>query len=330
MVEGMSGRRGQLLLIAGLGIAMTLVVLAIVLNTVIFTQNLATREAVDTRTPVEFTNAVEQGVGGIMVEANHWNTTDYGTLDTAFKEAVTTWAGNATYLAASKGTSADVSLEGTTNGTRVIQESRGAWENQSGTSDWQIATSTERIRRFHVNVSHTDLVSEDDTGLPTSDAFRINVSETSGADNWILYIYENQSDSSRIDATAIRPDGTKTTCSASHAELLIDITEAQINGTSCGFTFADNISSPYNISIENGDRISAKYTFVVNTDHATFSSAHGADYDFPPSYTSPYAVPAIYSADVNVTVERADIEYQRIVTIAPENVPSDERYDVTT
>lgn len=318
------------MLIAGLGLAMTLVVLAVVLNTVIFTQNLATREAVDTRSPVEFTNAVDQGVGGLLVQANHWNTTDYGTLDGAFRQAVTTWAGNSTRLAASKGISAQVTLEGTTNGTRVVQHnSTRPWTDNGtpGASTWVAAASVNDTRRFHANVTRSSLVSHDETGLSGSGVARVVV--TNGS-TWTVYIYRDATDSDRVNVTAVDPSGTKTTCGVTHPQPTIDLTEGAIDGTPCGFSFAENVSSPYQITVENGENVTGRYTFVVDTDYATFTSDNGGHYDLAAPYSSPFAVHAIYAAEMNVSVERSDVTYQRTIPVAPEDLPRDERYNVST
>lgn len=329
MNEGMSGRRGQLLLIAGLGIAMTLVVLAIVLNTVIFTQNLATREAIDTRSPVEFTNAVDEGIGGAMTVSNFWNASGYAALDDAFRRSVSTWAGNATLFSASKGMATDVSLHHTTNGTRIVQPANGTWTSASDSGSWTMATGVEDTRRFHANVSRAGLATNDGTNLGPSDAFRINVSD--GSNTWSLYVYRNTSDANQIDATAIDPTGTATTCSADAAFVELDATDATLNGTDCGFTFAAGVSSPYSISVEHGTSTGARYTLVVDREQSGLLGALPTNtYHDQATGESPFTAPAIYSARMNVTVDRADVTYTRNFTITPDSVPGGETYHVAS
>ena len=329
MDEGMSGRRGQLLLIAGLGIAMTLVVLAIVLNTVIFTQNLATREAVDTRSPVEFTNAVDEGIGGAMTVSNFWNASGYATLDDAFRRSVTTWAGNATRFSASKGMATDARLHATTNGTRVVQPANGTWTSASDSGSWTMATGIGDTRRFHANVSRTSLATNDGTSLGSSDAFRINVSD--GSETWSLYVYRNASDANQVDVTAVDPSGTTTTCSDEAAFVELDVTDATLNGVDCGFAFADGVSSPYTISVEHGTNAGAKYTLVVDRDQSGLLGALPTNtYHGQATEESPFTAPAIYSATMNVTVDRADVTYTRNFTITPDSVPGGEDYHVAS
>lgn len=299
---------------------MTLVVLAIVLNTVIFTQNLATREAVDTRSPVEFTNAVDAGVEGAIVEANYWNATGYDALDAELRRSVSTWAGNATRFSASKGMAADATLLSTSNGTRVIQNTERVWTNESDETAWTMASGVSEIRRFHANISESSLEPADDTGLATSDAFRVEVDN--GTDTWSLYVYENNSN---VEVTAVSPGGAQTTCSTTNDQPTIDITDAAVNGTPCGFTFAENVSGPYDVTVEHGDNAQGRYTFVANQNRTTFDGNVGEHYSASPA---PFFVHAVYSADVRVTVDRSDISYARNVTVAPEDAPVGERYDV--
>jgi len=323
----MSGRRGQLLLIGGLGIAMTLVVLAVVLNTVIFTQNLATREAADSRSPIEFTNAVDGGVGGAIAEANHWNTSSYGDLDTEVSRAVSTWAGNATRFGASKGLVTYVELRSTTHGSRLFQSEERQWTNDTGETSWTMADAVSGTRRFHANLSQASLAQTDSTDLGASNAFRVNVTE--GTDTWSLYVYEPTSGGSdSMNVTAITPAGTTTSCQVSADYAPIDLTEATLDGTDCGFTFAEGVSAPYEITVGNGANAVGRYSVVVDQEQSAFSSSLNASYNDTVS-ENPRAVPAIYSVDLRVETKRADVEYARNLTVAPEDPVVAERYNVS-
>lgn len=323
----MSGRRGQLLLIGGLGIAMTLVVLAVVLNTVIFTQNLATREAVDSRGPIEFTNAADGGIGGAVSEANYWNTSSYADLDAEVAKAVSTWAGNATRFGASKGLVTYVELRSTTHGSRLFQSEARAWTNDTGETAWTMADNVSGTRRFHANLSQADLAQTDSTDLGASSAFRINVTDGSG--NWSLYVYEPTTGGlNSVNVTAVTPGGSMSTCQATDAYANVDITEATLDGSDCGFTFAEGVPAPYQISVENGANAVGRYSVIVDQEQADFSTSLNASYNDTVS-ENPRAVPAIYSVDLHVETERADVEYARNLTVAPKDPVVAERYNVS-
>lgn len=325
----MPGRRGQLLLIAGLGIAVVLVVLAIVLNTVIFTQNLATREAVDTRSPVEFTSAVDHGLGGAMTHANVWTPTNYTTLDDEFRRAVSTWAGNATRFGAMRGLSTDVQLHATRNGTRIVQPANATWTNANDDTDWTMATDVTDARRFHANVSRTSLPVDDGSNLAVSTVFRVTASD--GTDSWTMYVYRNASDTDFVNVTVAHPDGTESTCSADGNHVELDVTDATLDGTDCAFSFASGVSAPYDVTVSEGDAISARYTLVVDREQAPLlgdlpsNTYHGQAIE-----ESPFTAPAIYSAAVNVTADRADVRYTNNFTIVPDRVPGGETYHVAS
>lgn len=304
---------------------MTLVVLAIVLNTVIFTQNLATREAIDSRSSVEFVNAAEHGIGGAIATVNNRNAVDYTTLDDAFRPMVTAWADNVSRLRAGQGVVTSATLYETTNGTRVVQNSSGAWTNASGTSDWTMASGIDNTRRFHANVNRSSLVTNNGVDLPDSNAFRINVSD--GTDTWSFYVYGQTADSDVVEVTAITPTGGTTTCTAESENVTMDLTEGSLNGSECGFDFASGVTPPYTVTVDNGTNAAANYTFVVNQNESTFLAGVPSNtYHSQSSGSSPFTTPAIYSATLNLTVDSADVAYTNNVTIAPETVPGGETY----
>lgn len=305
---------------------MTLVVLAVVLNTVIFTQNLATREAVDARSPVEFVNGAELGIGGAIAEANFWNASGYAAMDAEFRRALTTWAGNASRLRASRGIVATTSLHSTANGTRVVQSSNGTWTSASDAQSWTMANDVGDVRRFNANVSRAGLATDDGADLPTSTAFRVNV--TDGTNTWSLYIYR-LSGTNEVEVTAIAPDGTSTTCSASDPFVGLELTTGTLAGEDCGFTFAQGVNTPFDITVEHGSNIGAKYTLVVDRKLSTVRGGVPTNtYHQQATGESPFLAPALYNATVNITVERADIRYTRNISIEPERPPAGESYQI--
>ena len=69
----MEDSRGQIILVAALAIAVTFVALALIVNTVIFTENLATRETVDGQQAVAFDQSVKETGEALLARAHARN-----------------------------------------------------------------------------------------------------------------------------------------------------------------------------------------------------------------------------------------------------------------
>jgi hypothetical protein len=300
--------RGQLLLVAALGLAVAFVVLALVLNAVVFTENLATQNHGRTDDAVGFQNAVEDGVGGLLVGVNDQNNTDYAELSTALHAGVDRWSSNASLLSASDGRVTETTVASVENGTQVVQAERRTFTNETGVGNWTLATGVEETRRFRMVVSQND----------STNPFRVRVSN--GTDTWTVRVVEAGSDTN----VSVYRDGNRVESwvrSTSTVEL--DLTQGTINGTAvANWTFAEGVSRPYNISYENGDTATGTYGFVVDKPRPDLLADLPADhYSSRASGDYPTTVPAIYSAKVSVSVLRSSLTYETLLEVEPESRP---------
>ncbi|MCG1002692.1 MULTISPECIES: hypothetical protein [Halobacterium] len=297
--------RGQLLLVAGLGLALAFVVLALVLNAVVFTENLATRNHGETDDVVGHERAVEGAVGGLLVQANTYNDTNASTLRAALDDGVATWDANASLLTASGGTVTAAAVADVENGTRVAQSNERNFSNATGAGDWVAARGVGETRRFEAVVTPTG-----------GDPLTVNVSD--GAASWRVEVADEGTDT---NVTAFL-NGTLVATHTEPAETVaVDITDGTVNGTRvANWTFAENVSAPYDVRVANGENAEGRYGFVVDVPNAE---------DSVPSdtYASrdsglPAVAPALYSATVNVTVRDDRVTYETNVSVAPEDSPS--------
>ncbi|MFB6269559.1 MAG: FG-GAP repeat domain-containing protein [Halobacterium sp.] len=307
-------RRGQLLLVAALGLAVAFVVLALVLNAVVFTENLATRNHGQTDDVVGFERAVERGAGGLVAEVNYHENADYETLRDALAADVATWDGNASVLGAAHGRVTAASLAGVENGTQVVQSVRRNFTNATGAPDWTAAAGVNETRRFHavVDPSATD---------------SLTVTVTDGTSSWSVSVAEN---GSWTDVT-VAEDGTQVASYEHPAETVeLDLTQGTVNGTQvANWTFADGVSAPYDVAFRNGDVAEGRYVFVVDRPRTpmlddlpegTYNSRTSGDY--------PTTAPALYSATVDVSVLNDRVSYETSVTAAPGAPPDGVQYDL--
>ncbi|MFB6148450.1 MAG: hypothetical protein ABEJ48_02190 [Halobacteriales archaeon] len=293
--------RGQLILVGGLALAVTFVALALVLNTAIYTENLATRgsDLAGGAAAIEFTDAAVDGIGGAIEPINHNHNDSHETLASNLTTAVDDWSTIAGQHAAFSGRSANVSVAAITNGTRIEQTNRSReFTNASkDATDWTLVEDVEHTREFRMNVS--------DDKLETDGPDAFNVTVTDGTTTWWFNVTE--------DAVFI-DNGTITECSTTGSSAWINVTAGQVNGTECSaMRFAEGISTPYRIEFKNGNNAEGTYTLIV--DNSSLAPSPTGDYET--SGGSPFAEHAIYSTTIRVTVVTDQLRYASNRTVAP-------------
>ncbi|MUV60887.1 hypothetical protein [Halobacterium sp. CBA1126] len=297
--------RGQLLLVAGLGLALAFVVLALVLNAVVFTENLATQNHGQTDDVVGYERAAEAGVGGLLVQANTDDDADHASIQSALAADVGRWDANASLLSASGGTVTAAAVESVDEGTRVAQPDWRSFADASGDPDWTAARGVTETRRFEAVVSPTG-----------GDPLTLNVSD--GPASWRVDVFQNGSNAGFTDVEV--RDGNGEVLAATYVEsdtVAVDVTEGTVNGTRvANWTFAENVSGAYDVSVANGGNAEGRYGFVVDVPDAEDDVA-GGTYEARGD-GSPTAAPALYSATVDLTVRDASVTYETNVTVAPE------------
>jgi hypothetical protein len=94
-VDGVANgrKRGQLIFIGGLSLALTFVALALILNSVIYSENLATRnnDASGGQDAAQFREDVQQGVSDLTDQVNQ-KYTDDTTLNDEIRKGISDWS----------------------------------------------------------------------------------------------------------------------------------------------------------------------------------------------------------------------------------------------
>lgn len=298
----MERSRGQVVLVAALGIAVTFVALALVTNTVIYTQNLATRETVDGVDPVAFQQSTADTAADLLALANTYNAS--GDIDGQFRADVANYSNASAIEAARNGHLATARVVSTSGGTRLYQDQPRTFANESGVADWTLATDVTATRRFELNVTRANL----------SDATPFTVTADDGSATWSATVAGNAT-----TVTLTVDNGTTSTCTVAADTTTVDLTDPALNGTACDApAFAEGVSAPYDVSFANGTEGYGRYVLFVD-DGATPVAANYAA-------TLPDTAPALYGARVHVHVRRPDLEFATNVTVAPEDHPAGESY----
>ncbi len=309
--------RAQIILITGLTLAVLFVAVVLLLNTVIYTENLATRGAdAGGAEAIEFRDGVTEDLAGIL-HREHRNASD-GDVFTEFNASAETYAETVADLRARDGVIADVRVRGSTveDGYFIAQnETESGLRNMtapdSNAADWTVAGNATRTRNFRMTVDHTSLPES------TSGAFTVVADGTTGGTNetWsatltgeaggnLTVTVENATGTTN-ETFAPRPDGNHT----------VDFTAGTVNGEPFDALFwAEAVQTesephpPYNIRYENGDAAEGTYHLVVDNRDG------GADAD---RSSRPYVTEAVYSVKVEVGHRTPELTYRDVIRLAP-------------
>lgn len=317
------GDRGQLLVVASLALALLFVVLALYLNTAIYTENLATRKSdiAGASGATQYQAAATDGVAGTMTYANYHNNSSYADLDESFSTAVGNWSDFVGRHEAVSSRSANVSLVSTTNGTRIVQQPDHNFTNVSDAADWTLAEDA-TVRQFRMNVTRTSLTSSTLGNVLADVVFHVRFDD--GTEVWEVYVYQDGGSEIRVgvvDATTGTEYGP---CRVSQSRAVVDVTGATVGGQECEpLTYLDNLSAPYDVGYNDttdaavGDTVVGEYELFVDRHRTTVDSALGHHYGPEGSSSDPYLTRAIYAAEVEVDYETERIDYGTRVRVAP-------------
>jgi hypothetical protein len=315
--------RGQIILIAAFALAVAFVALALVTNSAIFAENLASRgETSGTADAAAYQYEVRQNIGAAMAYANRYNNSSHSTVETALNKSVLNQSGK---LADQRAVNSRVtSIEGVTvtdEGTIIRQTADRNFTNDTTEEQWSLAKEVGRTRAFTITIANKTSLDS-----PSGNPFRVRVEDHAGTNDthWKINLTHKTTGGDddvllRVDHPAIGPD----TCRVEDVSgpVTVDVTGARLNGTYCGALeyngsastpthYAAGISSPYNISYENGGNINGTYSLVVND--STLGTT--ANYDGVPEMQ---VNDAVYAAKVDLNYSTESLTYESRIRVAP-------------
>lgn len=305
--------RGQLMLVTALSLAILFVTLALILNTAIFTENLATRsgDIGGGTDAVRYHDAARDGVGGVISYVNAHNHTSESSLQSNLSNGVDAFRNHTARLFADGDRAVETTLAGTNNGSRIAQNNdTRSFTNQTGNaSDWTLVEDVENARAVEVNVTETSAL----TDGTSNQEFRLILDNSS--ETWRLNITFDGSST----FVGIR-NGSEATfeCTAGSTTPRIDVTAGTIDGEPCeGLRFADGLEGPYDIRFENGDNVTGTFSIVIN-DTAPVTNVDTDNDLVAHGDGNPFATHAVYSANVTVVYQTPRLYYEAVIRVAPE------------
>jgi hypothetical protein len=319
-----AGERGQLLLIAAFIIGVSFVVLALVVNSAIFTENLATRDDVaGSDDALDYRHEVSQNLGDVVTAINQNNSVldDYSSsnLDTPVESNVETLQRQSGIQQSSQGRVVDIAFDSWEPGLKVAQDDPRTFTNTSGSkTDWTVVENVPNTRNVKLNVTQ-------DPGIALlSDPFEMVVER--GGDEWTLTIADDSTGTDDVLIEVDRPGESPETCTSEFdGYLIIDVTGGTIGGDPCHaltrltdgtpMWFGTGVSPDYDIRFENGDELVGTYSFVVE-DPATPDDPG----DFGSPGSGPYTKDAVYSASVSYHYYTQNVGFETVVRAVPGEV----------
>ena len=263
-MAGVSRDRGQLVLVTAVAIAALLVLVAVLLNSVVYTENVATRGSTteDARAAQLYRVAAVEAVDGLTQRAN-WG----GASPDEFRANVTAWSNLQARHAATTGASANVTVRSMSTERTIRQNESGAMTN--GTDDsWALVSNESTVDSWTLTVDEESLVAPASTGtvddLEASGAFRVVVSNETTT--WRAFVYRNDSEVEiRVDenGTLTQPCAAPSDASGT---VTVDFLAREIGATPTSCTqlgFGEVVGPLFAISYENGNAATGTYELVV-------------------------------------------------------------------
>lgn len=300
--------RGQLVLLSGLLLATSLVALVLILNSAIYTENLATRnDGAPATDAIEYRENARQGVAGSIEHVNrHARSRNKGNHTDALDESIASWTNRSLQHVALDGHAANVTLNRSTAiewGTRIGQNADRNFTNANGDPSWEVVGNVSNAVRFRMNVTNESLNGQ--TNSPF--IFWINNSTESHE----ISVYRSGSSTITVDG------GDGFPCSVSGPRAEIDLLNATIENATTqrgcqALKFVDSFDS-YQVEYQNADNVSGVYELSTEGDPTQLT---GNTNNYSVS-SNPYITWAIREATVDVVYESPSLRYESNVTVEP-------------
>ncbi|GAB3693052.1 DUF7261 family protein [Halorubrum pallidum] len=296
--------RGQLLLVAGLVMAVSLVALVVLLNASIYSENLATRgiEAADGE-PLEIRAAAVDGTGTLIDATNRRQPGSYSDARTDVEDGIADLDGRLARTAAGQGGVSHLNLTG--------DELREGRYVTGPVDDSAAIRDAERTRAFVLDIDASSLPSANASTAP-GDAITVVFNESDSNRTHEAYVYD-PTDGPADAAVATATNGTDATetCQLDAVDgdrLAVGLTAGTVGGEPCpGIWPADlrDGSVTYDIEFVNTNDTDAEMTATV----LTTTEPHGSLADA--------STPAVYDATLRLRYRTADVRFETTVRVAP-------------
>jgi hypothetical protein len=309
-------KRGQLMIITALLLAVLFIGLAVVLNSAIYTENLSTRSTDNTDDAISKASMTFDTVDTRLERANAQHNDSYDDLTRNYTRLTTSFRDSYGSEYAKQGISFDITTIDQTNGTHLRQtnQSREFTNASGGASDWQVAGGVGGVSDYTMVVNRDDLYTDGGGSDLLGNSSTVLITDESGT-VWELHIYENTDNNVTVKPVV---DGTeKSPCEVDAAEVEIDLVAGTVGGRQCStLVFAEGLAGTLDIEYHNPDEIGGTYSLRVDVIIDPAANDHYVAF----GTGSPTATPNIYATTTRLAYTSSDISFtatQRIVAGEP-------------
>ncbi|MEF8840739.1 MAG: hypothetical protein V5A62_03815 [Haloarculaceae archaeon] len=298
--------RAQLILVGGLVVAVGLVGIAIVLNSGIYTHNLASRVDPTASDAVGHTAVVRDSVGGLI----EWGVRNHPGNKSAQVRNVSMGVSNVSDLhargSAGHGVLTNATVATTFNGTTVNQTGDRDFTDNATNADWEVADDAHGIRHFRMEVEGSSL---NDSSVPLyPGVFNVTFDPNSGSDLTVS-LYEDGG----TTALMVTDEGTGRSfgpCTDTDTRTEIDLTGATVAGEHCAaLERLGDLSRPFDVEFDDAGNVSGSYSLVVNTTSVGNVASAGD--------SGPSELDTLYSVEVDLQFQSQRVDYRTTITVAP-------------
>lgn len=336
--------RAQMMLVGAVVLAVVLVALALVLNSVIFTENLATRDqGSDIQDATQFRSETRGSVAGSIIHVNDFHRGgDFSNLyNTEYDPVLRNFSEMNADARAIGGTSATVEDEYGHPGTQIVDDNESATQPFLPKSlipvNWTVAQNV-TFRRFTMNAKKNLLSNVSESTAKNSlksgesTIFFIEFEDSKNR-IWHLGIWRTVSNTAQVNIVSLNETSGdfSEVCRSTAPTVELDFSHQTFEGTHCdAFEFTEDIDGKTTIRFWNG--LLASGTFRLTVDRAEDSlrdvvnSANYGNQCFFQTYHnsssdgSPYTQPAIYSTIVDASYRSSSAEYDGDVYVEPKPI----------
>lgn len=335
MADLASRERGQIILIAAFALAVTFVSLALIVNSAIFTENLASRgETAGGDGALDERAMVEASVEDSVAAANRYN---HSAPKPAIERDVRAMSRQREKQQVRSGGLVNVSNPHDYHtGRRIAMNDSGGGNFTAnglsgGDPDWQLIEGVEEngrphaVRAFDMEIKKGGALESTDAD-PLSGRFTVVVNNTgSPSRQWTVTLWREDLNPDRIHVRTERPGGATRECARTitDEEFAVSLTDGTVDGRPCHalgydqatdtyFGYGAGVSTRYNVSFENGNQVTGNYSFVTADPAVTTTLASG-----PSAGPAPYWTDAVYDVEVAFTYVNPNVNYTTEIRVAP-------------
>lgn len=311
---GRPADRGQLLIVAAVGLAILLTALALALNTAAYAEVHVSETDTglqEERDAVRYQESVRRAVAG-MIGSNSSIETESG-----LRANLAEWTELASPGHARDGAATNATLTDTTIENRIVQDDARAFEDQSGAADWTVASNVSAVDAYETEVQAADLATTDDCAS-TEECFALTVEDDDG-DTWRMFVYSS-SGNETVEVDVETANGSDYYCKAEASSTSINVTGGAFveeDGTECtfeSFTQDDQVGSSYTLRYESAGNVSGTYNLSVTGDVVNGSIEEDERYD---ATGSPRIDPDVVAANVSIRYQSPDLRYEAEIRVVP-------------